>query len=128
MSSTPPPPVCFFSWNSPLWYWLNKQEHPCMRGKASPLLPNSEYICSVNILLKTGDIPRLIKFYKLFLSEIKINILINSWHFFMILLDVPFAALQLTPSVFRKWKVLDRAHVRQVLAIYRICSPQILNF
>ena len=49
-----------------------------------------------------GNIPSLIGFYKLFLSEIKMKILIKSWHFFMVVLDVLTAALRVTASVFRK--------------------------
>ena len=48
----------------------------------------------------------LIASYKLFLSDIKIEILINSWHFLMVLLDMSSAVLWLTPSVFSKWKIL----------------------
>ena len=68
-------------------------------------IPN---IFAINILSKTKKIPslRFIAFYKLFLSEIKIKILINSWHILMIFLDVPSAALLVKPSDFSKWNVL----------------------
>ena len=52
-----------------------------MAGKAPPLLPHSQYIFCIYILSKTVKIPILIAFYKLLLSDIKVKILINSWHF-----------------------------------------------
>ena len=42
----------------------------------------------VNILLKTGKIHSLIAFHKLFLSHIKVKILINSWDFLIVFSDV----------------------------------------
>ena len=58
-------------------------------------IPN---ISAVNILLKTGKIHGLIAFYKLFLSHIKVKILINSRRFLMVFLDVP--SLWLIPPQF----------------------------
>ena len=58
------------------------------------------YIFAVNVLLKTGKTHSLIAFYKLFLSDIKFKILINSCQCFMAFLDVP--SLCLEPSVFSK--------------------------
>ena len=49
-------------------------------------IPN---IFAVNILLKTGKINSLITFYKLFLSYIKVKVLINSRHSFMIFWVAP---------------------------------------
>ena len=63
-------------------------------------------ILGVNMLLNTGKILSLIAFYKLFLSDIKIKVLINSWHFFNGFFYVSSATSRLTPSVFSKWKVL----------------------
>ena len=60
-------------------------------------IPN---IFAVNILLKIGKIHSHITFYKLFLSDIKVNILINSRHFWMAFLDV--SSFWLAPSVFNK--------------------------
>ena len=60
-------------------------------------IPN---IFAVNILLKTAKIHSLTAFYKLFLNDIKVKILINSWHFLMVFSDVP--SLRLVPSVFSK--------------------------
>ena len=37
----PPSPLFVFFCNSPLWYWLNRGEHPCMGGKTPPLLQHS---------------------------------------------------------------------------------------
>ena len=50
----------------------------------------SQYICYKYIIEEWGKIHNLIAFYKLFLSDIKVKILIKSWHFLMIFLDVPF--------------------------------------
>ena len=73
-----------------------------MRGEVKPLLfscnPN---IFAVNMLLKTGKIQNLTA---LFLTHIKIKILINSWRFLMVFSDV--FSLWLTPLVFSKWKGL----------------------
>ena len=69
-----------------------------------PLFSRIPNIFAVNKLLKTGKIRSLIAFYKLFLSHIKVKILINSWHFLIIFSDV--LSLWLTPSVFNKWKAL----------------------
>ena len=60
-------------------------------------IPN---IFAVNILLKTGEIHSHITFYKLFLSDIKVKILINFRHFLMAFLYV--LSLGLTTSVFSK--------------------------
>ena len=46
------------------------------------ILFNSYKYIAINILSKTGEIPSFIAFYKLFLSDIKIKTLINSWQFF----------------------------------------------
>ena len=62
-------------------------------SKAPPLLPHSQYICCKYIIEDRGKIHSLIVFYKLFLSDIEIKILINSWHFLTFFLDVPSAAL-----------------------------------
>ena len=70
----------------------------------NPLFFRIPNIFTVNILLKTGKIHSLIAFYKLFLSQIKVKILINSRHLLMVFLDVP--SFWLTPSLFNKWKVL----------------------
>ena len=81
-----------------------------LHGKSSPpplfsVFPI--YIFAANVLSKTGKIPSLIAFYKLFLSDIKVNILINSRHFLMVYLDVPLPPfVRFTSSVFNKWKVL----------------------
>ena len=64
-------------------------------------IPN---IFAVNTLLKTWKIHSLIAFHKLFLSHIKVKILINSWDFLIVFSDV--LSLWLTPSVFSKWKGL----------------------
>ena len=69
-----------------------------------PLFFRIPNIFAVNKLLKTGKIRSVIAFYKLFLSHIKVKILINSWHFLMVFSDV--LSLWLTPSVFNKWKAL----------------------
>ena len=50
-----------------------------------------------------GKISSFIAFYKLLLSEIKIQILINTWHFYDFL-DEPTAALQVATSIFSKNK------------------------
>ena len=50
---------------------------------------HSQYICCKYIIEDWGKIHNLIAFYKPFLSDIKVKILINSWHFLMVFLDVP---------------------------------------
>ena len=64
------------------WKQLTREEHPRMGSKA-PLFSHIPNILAVNILSKTGGIPNLIAIYKMFLSFIKVKILINSWQFFM---------------------------------------------
>ena len=64
------------------WKQLTREEHPRMGSKA-PLFSHIPNILDVNILSKTGGIPNLIAIYKMFLSFIKVKILINSWQFFM---------------------------------------------
>ena len=61
---------------------LTREEHPRM-GRKAPLFSHIPNILAVNILSKTGGIPNLIAIYKMFLSSIKVKILINSWQFFM---------------------------------------------
>ena len=63
-----------------------------MGGKA-PLFPHSQYIYC-KYISKTRKIPSHLAFHNLFLSEIKIKILINSWHFLMIFVDVTSAAFE----------------------------------
>ena len=90
----PPPshPVCFFSgiihcdtgslgWSTPAW-------------EVKPLFSHILNIFTANILSKTRKILSLLAFYKLFLSEIKIKILINSCHFLMIFVDVTSAVFE----------------------------------
>ena len=49
-----------------------------MDVKATLLLRHSHYICGKYIIEDRGKIPSLIAFYKLFLSDIKVKILIGS--------------------------------------------------
>ena len=69
---------------SVLWYWLNTEEYPCMvvvvggrGGKAPFILPHSQYIYCKYIIEESGEIHSLKAFYKLFLSDIKVKILIT---------------------------------------------------
>ena len=124
----PPPPVCFFSRKVHCDTSSIGRSTPA-RGVKRLLFSRLRNIFAVNILSKMGKIPSFIAFYKLFLSEIKIKLLINSWHFLMIFLDVPSVALRLSPSVFSKWKMLRyRTHTGQVLVIYWICNSLVLIF
>ena len=52
-------------------------------GAVKPLFSHIPSIFAVNKLSKMVKIPSLMEFYKLFLNEIKIRILINSRHFVM---------------------------------------------
>ena len=81
MSSTSSPSVCFF---------LECSIFLCMGVK--PLFSHLSNIFTVNILSKVWKIPFLMAFYKLFLREIKIKILINFWHSVMTFSDVPSVA------------------------------------
>ena len=54
-----------------------------MGGKA-PLFSRILNIFAVNIIEGKGKIPILTTFCKMFLSYIKVKILINSWDFFMV--------------------------------------------
>ena len=73
-------------YTSVLWYWLDKEEHPCIEGgeganggvKPPSSFPHSQYICCKYIIEDRRKISSLIVFYKLFLSDIKVKILINS--------------------------------------------------
>ena len=62
-------------------------------GVNSPFSPAFLHICCKYIIEDRRKIPSLIAFYKLFLSDIKVMILINSWHFLTVFLDVLSAAL-----------------------------------
>ena len=88
------------------------------------------HIFAVNIISKTSKIPSLIAFYKLFLIDIKIKILINSWHFLMVYVDVPSANRRLIPSIFSKWKVLRWYTCRASFSDKSdlICSSRVLDF
>ena len=55
-----------------------------MVGKAPPLLPRSQYIWCKYIIADRGEIPSILAFYKLFLSDIKVKIFINYWHFLIV--------------------------------------------
>ena len=68
-----------------------------MEGKAPPLLPHSQYICCKYVIKDRKNRPKT--FYILFLSEIKIKILINSLYFLMKFLNVLSATFSVTPSV-----------------------------
>ena len=69
---------------------------------ANPLLlPHSHYICYKHVIKDRGKITSLAVFYKLFLSDTRVEILINSWHFSW-MCPLPDA----TPSVFSKRNVL----------------------
>ena len=76
-------------------------------------IPN---IFAANMLSNTGNRPKT--FYILFLSEIKIKILINSLYFLMKFLNVLSATFSVTPSVLSNEKWWDRTHTGQVLVIY----------
>ena len=49
-----------------------------MRSKAPPSPPHYQSICFKYIIGDRGNISSVIAFYKLFLSDIKVKILINS--------------------------------------------------
>ena len=57
-------------------------------SSSSPTM-RSQCICCKYITENWGKIHNLIAFYKLFLSDIKVKIWINSWHFLMVFLDLP---------------------------------------
>ena len=59
-----------------------------MRSKSPTPLPYSQYICCKCIIEGRGEILSLIAFYKMFLRDIKVKILINSWLFFLFFFDV----------------------------------------
>ena len=76
-----------------------------VKPPSSPAFPI--YIVAVIYYRRQGKIPILTAFYKLFLSDIKVNILINFWHFYMFFWMYPLLPLVwLTCSVFSEWKVL----------------------
>ena len=54
----------FFFWNSPLWYRLNRREHPCMGGKTPPLLPHSQYIYCKNLYYRRRGKPPALQYFK----------------------------------------------------------------
>ena len=68
-------------------------------GKGPPLFFRIPNIFAVNYRRHGGNPQPFINFFQV---VSKAKILINSWHFFMVLLDVPSAAIRLTTSVFRK--------------------------
>ena len=55
-----------------------------MVGKAPPLLPRSQYMWCKYIIADREEIPSILAFYKLFLSDIKVKIFINYWHFVIV--------------------------------------------
>ena len=78
-------------------------------GVKSLLFSHIPNIFAVHILSKIeGKSTALqLTFYKLFLSDINVKILINSWYFLMVFfLDVSSDVLWLAPSVFSKWNGL----------------------
>ena len=90
-------------YTSVLWYLLTRKELLCM-GRVKPLpFCHIRNIFAVNIFWGQGKIYSPIAFYKLFLRDIKVKILINSTPFLMVL-DVSF--LWLTPSVFSNRNLL----------------------
>ena len=84
--------VLFFLWKGPLWYWF--------------LISHIPNTFAVNIFLKMGKSPSYIAFYKLFLSEIKMKVLINSWYFLMSVFEYTLCPPLSDTLSFSKWKVL----------------------
>ena len=83
--------LCVLSWSLVLGRFIHLYFDTSSLGRNTPVwrvkpllfshIPN---IFSVYILSKTVKIPILIAFYKLLLSDIKVKILINSWHFLIV--------------------------------------------
>ena len=92
-----------------LWYLLNRKVHPCMGSKA-PLLLHSQYICC-KYIIEDRENP------KLFLSHTKVKILINSWHFLMLFLDVPCPPFDWHPQFSINETCYGGTQSKQVLAI-----------
>ena len=86
------------------------------------------YIFAVNVLSKAGENPQFDSIlFKLFLSDVKVKILINSWHFCF--LDVLSAALRLIDTLrFQKMKGIKVVHILSKFYCYGICSSPVLNF
>ena len=57
---------------------LLERSTPYIGGKTPPLLLHWKYICCKDIIEDRGKIPSLLAFYELFLSYIKVKILISS--------------------------------------------------
>ena len=83
------------------------EEQPGMESKA-PLfscIPNIYFCCKY--IIEVRKTPSLTSFYKLYLSDIEVKILINSRQFLMFFWMCPMLSFAwLTPSVFSKWKML----------------------
>ena len=67
-----------------LWYRI-REEHPCM-GVNPLLFSHISNIFAIHIIEDTGEVYRLVTFYKLLLSDIKVKVLISSQNFLMFFL------------------------------------------
>ena len=85
--------------------WLGSSTRT-LEVKSPPLLAHSKYICCKYIIEDRGKIPSLKAFYKLFLSDIKVKTLINSWHIFMLFFGCALCCPLIDTINFQKWKVL----------------------
>ena len=115
--------VCVLSLSSVLGGFIHLYCDTGLLKLPSSRFPHAQYICCKYIIENRGN-PSL---WGIFLRDVKVKILINSWHFFKFCLDVPSVALRLTPSVFSKWKMLSW-YTYQATFLDIESSFRVLNF
>ena len=101
--------------------WLGSSTRT-LEVKSPPLLSHSKYICCKYIIEDRGKIPSLIAFYKLFLSDIKVKTLINSWHIFMLFFGCALCCPLIDTINFQRMKGIKVVHIPGKFCWYRICS------